>query len=548
MKESSELRSNEGIESASSTLIEQPCNKMGTPPSTTCVSPLLEGKQITNNYAESILLNSVQNINQSIPSGVGLGPNLGFGWGLGFGINMNLSGINELPPSFPLMIPNQIYQVNGMAGSTQGMVPDYNSILRNYQLNSSMIPQTNILPINGVQIRSYSGLDTLLSNQSSVKFKEEKQLEPNTKPPDSQSTVVNPVIQSPLIPSNSQPTIVPQMLATYPGQLYQPLFVNGIDTCENISRSTPSFDLNPQENDKLNILLNSYLSNIATLTDTREGVKNYPNLNCNNFEKNSINHSDSLNFFNGIGLPDCSSRNNRLDNLAVNGALNSFPQKLNNVESCIPGGSSDIFRLSHTRKYRLGDQGRALLKSELSAYLRSNPEKRAEASKIADIRNATTKQLWQIAAMCGLEERFINLHAQSLAQSKGKVGLRGTKRRSNANMNASKVDSKGVVNDSFKFPNSTDSGESDFITNTNDVEVLADGQIDDPKQMSPLEKSMPVDKRHIKETETVETSSVKGVDNINISGEGLRSSESEAGPYQIEISGATSTNRIKVDA
>ena len=149
--------------------------------------------------------------------------------------------------------------------------------------------------------------------------------------------------------------------------------------------------------------------------------------------------------------------------------------------------------------------------------------------------------------MCGLEERFINLHAQSLAQSKSKVGLRGTKRRSSTNVNDfARVDSKGNVNDSTKSTNSVGHSEPGFKANANDTEILLDNRIDNSEQTPQLEKCIATNKELVKGI--TESGPIKEMSDINISTEGIRSEPSEDDPYQIEISGTTPASRIKVDA
>ncbi|KAH8583573.1 uncharacterized protein ELE39_000341 [Cryptosporidium sp. chipmunk genotype I] len=448
MNQLSEVNTSEKTENGSSTLIEQPFNRTGTAPSTACVSPIIEGKSLSNNYIESLLSNSAQNANQIISTS--LGQNLGIGLNLGFGLNMNIGGVNELNPSFPLILPNQLYQVNNILGAVQTVLPDcYSAMARGYSLNNTVVPQ-NVIPVSGIPIANFPGMESMFCAQNNLLSKEENQSDINSIKLDPQPSIINPLLQQPLLssigsqPSIVHPSVMPRIspiIGPSPGSIYQNPLVSGTDNSDIRKIKKPVFPLKkeikmPEESDKLNSLLNSYLNNIVSLADAHERVKNYLNANGGFDKNNSIVCGDSMKLLGNVGVPDYSLGNVQLDRISLNSLTNGISQRINSgSDQCIPGEPNDIFKISHTRKYRLGDQGRALLKSELSAYLRNHPEKRVEASKIADIRNATTKQLWQIAAMCGLEERFINLHAQSLAQSKGKVGLRGTKRKPSANVN-----------------------------------------------------------------------------------------------------------------
>ncbi|CDJ39073.1 AT hook motif-containing protein, putative [Eimeria tenella] len=52
--------------------------------------------------------------------------------------------------------------------------------------------------------------------------------------------------------------------------------------------------------------------------------------------------------------------------------------------------------------FKLGDKGRAIIKSRISRQLRVFPHLRKKASSVAGVRCATTKQLFQLAQICGL--------------------------------------------------------------------------------------------------------------------------------------------------
>ncbi|PFH32768.1 hypothetical protein BESB_013800 [Besnoitia besnoiti] len=51
--------------------------------------------------------------------------------------------------------------------------------------------------------------------------------------------------------------------------------------------------------------------------------------------------------------------------------------------------------------FRLGDKGRTSIKSRIARELRANPELRAQAAAVSGVRSATTKQLYQLAELCG---------------------------------------------------------------------------------------------------------------------------------------------------
>lgn len=485
MNQISEINANEQASQGSRVLIEHSFNGGGTVPSTACVSPVLEGKSLTNSYIES-LLNSSQNVNQAMTTAIS--QNIGMGLNLGFGLNMNV-GINELNSSFPLALPNNLYQVNNMLGAVQTVIPDcYGTIARGYNLNNPVITQ-NILPIGGgMPVANFTGMEPVLCSQSNLLPKEENLSDINSIKLDSQSSLINPMLHSPILPSigSQLPVINPSILTRISstvgpcsGSIHQNSLVGVTDQYDVNKFKSPMLPLNREtniqnESDKLYSLLNSYLNNIVSLADAHERVKNYLNA-ANSFDQGTGACVDSAKLLGNVGMPDYSLGNVQLDRVSVNNFSNSIPQRLtNNSDQGIPGEPNDIFKISHTRKYRLGDQGRALLKSELSAYLRSHPEKRVEASKIADIRNATTKQLWQIAAMCGLEERFINLHAQSLAQSKGRVGLRGTKRRTGTSINGLPKAHGKVGNGNFEFSASITTPELNQKANVNTLALKSD--------------------------------------------------------------------------
>lgn len=440
MNQISEINANEQTSQGSNVLVEPSFNGAGTIPSTACVSPVLEGKSLTNCYIES-LLNPGQNVNQAVTTALSQS--------IGFGLNMN-AGVNELNSGLPLVLPNNLYQANNMLSAVQTVIPDcYSTIARGYNLNNPVIQQ-NIIPISGIPITNFTGMESILCNQGNLLTKEENQSDINPIKLDSTPSLINPILHSSLLASmGSQlpvinPSILPRISPTvgyFSGSIHNNSLVGITDQYDVNKFKNHMFSLNretniPCEGDKLHSLLNYYLTNIASLADTHERVKNYLGA-ANSFDQGTDACVGSTKLLGNVGMPNYGLCNVQVDRASANNHSNSIPQRLTNNpdQGILPGDPNDIFKISHTRKYRLGDQGRALLKSELSAYLRSHPEKRVEASKIADIRNATTKQLWQIAAMCGLEERFINLHAQSLAQSKGRVGLRGTKRRAGTNIN-----------------------------------------------------------------------------------------------------------------
>ncbi|KAH8740701.1 hypothetical protein FG386_002663 [Cryptosporidium ryanae] len=449
LKESDSI--NEIPEKKSPIGIEQPSShRITSAPSTTCVSPVLEGKPLINHHLETLMLNC-PNLNQQIAPNT----NMGFGVNMGLGMNLNLGVLNDLNPANSFILPNQLYRTNNFIGNFHGIIPEYSSLLRNYNMNALQNSFPLVVGNHGIQLNNVSGFESLLLNQCLMSNSDEKQLE-NSLKSDKHSNIINPLTQSQLLAINSQPAliqsnIIPRfspIITSCPGVLGQaggnlipssikPTFTGVQD--KDALKSQKGRVLvdhtnernSPEELEKLNNLIYSYINNINGLNDLNERVRNY--LNTYNSDIDNRNNLDSVKMFGYVGGVADPNNNVKVDNIGK-GNLSITSQRQvtttvteNNVER------NDIFKLNQTRKYRLGDQGRALLKSELSAYLRSNPDKRIEASKIADIRNATTKQLWQIAAMCGLEERFINLHAQSLAQSKGKMNVRGAKKRSNVN-------------------------------------------------------------------------------------------------------------------
>ncbi|KAJ1612389.1 hypothetical protein OJ253_636 [Cryptosporidium canis] len=462
MNQLSEVNSNERVDQGSNVLTEHSLNK-NIPP-TTCVSPIMEGKNFTNSYIDS-LVNSSQSANQAIVSALSQN--------IGFGLNMN-TGISELSSSFPLILPSNLYQINNMLGAVQAIIPDcYSAITRGYCFNNTIIPH-NVIPINGIPMMNFSGLESTICSQNNLLHKEENLSEVNSVKLDSQSPLINPILpphilssigpQIPFINPGILPRVSP-MVGSCTGYI-GPNSLVGLADQYDTNKFKNSLSSQKRENsvqdesDKLHSLLNSYLSNIASLADAHERVRSYLG-GANRFDRSVDSCIDTMKLHSNTGIPDCSLGNIPLGRTSTNNLPGNISQLLtNNLDQSIPGEPNDIFKISHTRKYRLGDQGRALLKSELSAYLRNHPEKRAEASKIADIRNATTKQLWQIAAMCGLEERFINLHAQSLAQSKGRAGPRGTKRKPGTNIELSKASGQ-VGNGEFESPSATESSELD---------------------------------------------------------------------------------------
>lgn len=558
MNQLGEINASEKTDHRSSTVIEQSFNRAGTTSSTACVSPLLEGKSLTTNYIESSL-NPGQNVNQVIATS--LGQNLGIGLNLGFGLNMNIGGINELNPSFPLILPSQLCQMNNMLGAVQAIFPEcYNVMPSGYNLNNSVISQS-VIPVSGIPIANYPGIESLFCNQNNLLSKEENQSDINSMKLDSQQSMINPLLQSMLISSiGSQPSIInpnimpriPPIINPCPGSIYQNSLVSGADHCSinKIKKSTfpPKKETCiAEESDKLSSLLNSYLNNIASLADAHERVKNYLNANSGFDRSASIVCGDSTKFPGNV-LPDCSLGTVQLERISMNSLTNGISQRINNdPDQCIPGEPNDIFKISHTRKYRLGDQGRALLKSELSAYLRNHPEKRAEASKIADIRNATTKQLWQIAAMCGLEERFINLHAQSIAQSKGKVGLRGTKRKLNANINELSKNAEQVSSrDSASHASMTDSPELDTKVNLT-TETQVDKMNNSEKVSASEDKTTNVEiNTHTETIEDKSTNTGRGINTLDAVNKHVNSEWSEM--KENSIISIDDVKRMRVDA
>ncbi|KAK6590216.1 hypothetical protein RS030_172670 [Cryptosporidium xiaoi] len=428
--------------------IEQSSHKITSAPSTTCVSPVLEGKPLTNNYLETLMLNC-QNMSQQITPN----PNIGLGINMGLGMNLNLGALNELNPGNPFILPNQLYRTNNLIGNLQGIIPDYySSLLRGYNINTLQGNFPLAVGSPGIQFSNLSGIESLLLNQGFMNYNEEKQSESSLKT-DQHTNMINPLAQSQFLAINSQPALIPSNIlqgvssiaTSRPGIVgpasnllhtsMKPTFPNSQDMSKNqkgVLIDQTKDQNTPEGLERLNNLIYSYINNINGLNDLNERVRNY---------LNTYNSDDSRN----IGALNDQSNNVKIDSTGKdNFSITSQRQIATAASENIATEQNDIFKLNQTRKYRLGDQGRALLKSELSAYLRCNPEKRIEASKIADIRNATTKQLWQIAAMCGLEERFINLHAQSLAQSRGKVNVRGTKRKSGNVNELSKLIGKNI--------------------------------------------------------------------------------------------------------
>eukprot|EP00922_Rhytidocystis_sp_ex-Travisia-forbesii_P005871 GHVS01008523.1.p1 GENE.GHVS01008523.1~~GHVS01008523.1.p1 ORF type:complete len:939 (-),score=253.70 GHVS01008523.1:473-3289(-) len=74
-------------------------------------------------------------------------------------------------------------------------------------------------------------------------------------------------------------------------------------------------------------------------------------------------------------------------------------------------------RRPHSAKLvcRLGDKGRAALKSRISQCLRQcSPETKAKAEKISGVRFATTSQLYELAKLCNLDEFFEKVDDASL--------------------------------------------------------------------------------------------------------------------------------------
>ncbi|KAL7068804.1 hypothetical protein ACR3K2_07670 [Cryptosporidium serpentis] len=394
-------------------------------PTTTCVSPVLEGKPIpTNSYIEALLQNSNNN-----------------------NVAYNLSNSNlatNINTNNPYFTSNPLCQLNGMT-LFPGLLTDYyTSLLQN--ANTGL-----------------SNTATQIINSSISKIPQSATGNPGILPSTVQQTGISVSPPPFILPHN------PALFSRFPG-LYNPNTLSGVTPQPAIvsSNAGPKLPVvNPYNSLPYNfsnwispilspMILNS---NSQANNQSLDDIKTQFSTKLRKTVRENLDIEASGNCSN-VGLNRSGqrgrTRNNKKNSVKLNIQEESLAKELSNVKDtkafdasgsstsevsatpllgasdhfCVE--SSEMLRLHHARKYRLGDQGRALLKSELSAYLRNNPEKRIEANKVADIRNATTKQLWQIAAMCGLEERFINLHAQSLAQSKEKMNIRGIKRKSSA--------------------------------------------------------------------------------------------------------------------
>ncbi|KAK2197234.1 hypothetical protein BdWA1_000233 [Babesia duncani] len=56
--------------------------------------------------------------------------------------------------------------------------------------------------------------------------------------------------------------------------------------------------------------------------------------------------------------------------------------------------------------FKLGNKGRAVLKSKISKQLKGNTQMRVRAGQISGVRRATTRQLFQLAQVCGIKSHF----------------------------------------------------------------------------------------------------------------------------------------------
>ncbi|CDR95857.1 hypothetical protein, conserved [Babesia bigemina] len=62
--------------------------------------------------------------------------------------------------------------------------------------------------------------------------------------------------------------------------------------------------------------------------------------------------------------------------------------------------------LRSTGMFKLGNKGRAILKSKISKQLKMNPQLRMRALCISGVRRATTRQLFQLAQICGIKSHL----------------------------------------------------------------------------------------------------------------------------------------------
>ncbi|KAK1442110.1 hypothetical protein BgAZ_401400 [Babesia gibsoni] len=62
--------------------------------------------------------------------------------------------------------------------------------------------------------------------------------------------------------------------------------------------------------------------------------------------------------------------------------------------------------LRSTGMFKLGNKGRAILKSKISKQLKMNPKLRMRALCISGVRRATTRQLFQLAQICGIKSHL----------------------------------------------------------------------------------------------------------------------------------------------
>lgn len=62
--------------------------------------------------------------------------------------------------------------------------------------------------------------------------------------------------------------------------------------------------------------------------------------------------------------------------------------------------------LRNTGMFKLGNKGRAVLKSKISKQLKLNPKLRLKALGISGVRRATTRQLYQLAQVCGIKSHL----------------------------------------------------------------------------------------------------------------------------------------------
>ncbi|AFZ80346.1 hypothetical protein BEWA_031990 [Theileria equi strain WA] len=183
----------------------------------------------------------------------------------------------------------------------------------------------------------------------------------------------------------------------YPNQHDYASSANGIPGSQNMARCVNTSDIYPVvDSNSLggNIdefdFYNKYQSQYNNQAGLSHGYyNNHAQKPMQKFSQKSMNYNDT----NAVRT----TGDEALENVLYRGNLKKID--LTNIDFI--GMSDKLWQtLKGAGMFKLGNKGRAILKSKISKYLKMHPEMRMRAGCISGVRRATTRQLFQLAQIC----------------------------------------------------------------------------------------------------------------------------------------------------